>query len=354
MTNNTVKTKRILWVDWLKFFAIVGVIGVHMSSSLVTPEFLFSSKWFQGVFADSLFRFGIILFIMASGFLILRKQQSINDTPRRAKRILKPFIFWLVIYAIVKVVVVKNLGPDWNLSSLISFILGGFLNPTNVSIQFWYVYMILGLYVLAPILSRWIQNAPIREIEYFLCVWVLMSALYFFEVDTILLDYFRYFTGALGYFVLGHYLTIKKSDILNSRKFGLTLFIIGFLITSIGTIAISYFTMDQSYFFIRLGDITPGACLQAVGLFLIIKNTDFSRLNDKINNWIVKISMASYGIYMSNILIINLLEKIHIINLNYFTFVSILIYLVLVLIISYLVIVIIDKIPFLSQFSGRS
>lgn len=341
-----------MWVDWLKLLAIIGVIGVHMSSSLLSPEFLFSSKWVQGVFADSLFRFGIILFIMASGFLLLRKQQSVNDIPRRFKRIIKPFIFWLVIYAIVKVVVVKTLGPDWNLLSLLTFLLGGFLNPINVSIQFWYVYMILGLYMLSPILSRWIQNAPIREIEYFLCIWVLMSALYFFEVDTILLDYFRYFTGALGYFVLGYYLTIKKSDLLESRKFGLALFILGSLITIIGTIALSYFTMDQSFYFIRLGDITPGACLQAVGLFIIVKNTDFSKVSDKVNNWVVKISLATYGIYMSNILIINLLEKVHIINLNHFTFVSILIYMVIVLIISYIVILIIDKIPFLNQFSG--
>ena len=346
------ENKRILWIDWVKFLAIIGIIGVHVSSTLVSPEFLFESKWFQGVFADSIFRFGIILFIMASGFLILRKQQTINDVPRRFVRIVQPFIFWLILYAIVKVVVAKNLGPNWNIIQLITFTLGGFLNPTDVSVQFWYVYMILGLYVLSPILSRWIQNAPIREIEYFLFVWLLMSLIYFFEVHTILTDYFRYFTGAIGYFILGYYLTIKKTDLLESRKSGIILFLIGTLITTIGTIVLSYVTMDQSYYFLRLGDITPGACLQAIGLFIIIKNTDFTKFSEKINKWVVKISKASYGIYMANLLVIHIMDKVGLLNLNHFTFIMVLVYLVLVLILSYLVILIMDKLPFLNQFSG--
>ena len=57
------ENKRLLWVDWIKFIAIFGVIGVHVSSSLLNPDILFSSEWYQGVFANSMFRFGVILFI---------------------------------------------------------------------------------------------------------------------------------------------------------------------------------------------------------------------------------------------------------------------------------------------------
>ena len=176
-----------------------------------------------------------------------------------------------------------------------------------------------------------------------------MSLIYFFEVHTILTDYFRYFTGAIGYFILGYYLTIKKTDLLESRKSGIILFLIGTLITTIGTIVLSYVTMDQSYYFLRLGDITPGACLQAIGLFIIIKNTDFTKFSEKINKWVVKISKASYGIYMANLLVIHIMDKVGLLNLNHF---NIFVYLVLVLILSYLVILIMDKLPFLNQFSG--
>ena len=79
------ENKRLLWVDWVKFLAIFGVIGIHVSSPLLDSNILFSLKWYQGVFAASLFRFGIILFVMASGYLILRRQQSVSEIPNELK-----------------------------------------------------------------------------------------------------------------------------------------------------------------------------------------------------------------------------------------------------------------------------
>ena len=344
---------RLVWVDCLKFLAIIGVIGIHVSSSLLSEDILFSLNWFQGVFVGSLFRFAIILFVMASGYLLLRKQQSIYVIPFRIKRILLPFIFWLIVYSLIKVFVIGELGTSWNFFDLIEYIFMGFLNPTNISIQFWYVYMILGLYIFSPILSRWIQNAPIKEIEYLILIWILISIFQFFDMDSILLDYLRYFTGAIGYFVLGYYLTIKKNRLLHDRKLGVILFISGTLITILGTVGLSYMLADQSLFFIQLGDITPGACLQGIGLFIIVFNSDFNKLDRIITDLIVKISISSYGIYLVNILVINLLEKYGIINFNGFALLNIGLSIILVLIISYAIIELMSRFKILRHFTGR-
>ena len=344
---------RLVWVDCLKFLAIIGVIGIHVSSSLLSEDILFSLNWFQGVFVGSLFRFAIILFVMASGYLLLRKQQSIYVIPFRIKRILLPFIFWLIVYSLIKVFVIGELGDSWNFFDLIEYIFMGFLNPTNISIQFWYVYMILGLYIFSPILSRWIQNAPIKEIEYLILIWILISIFQFFDMDSILLDYLRYFTGAIGYFVLGYYLTIKKNRLLHDRKLGIILFISGTLITILGTVGLSYMLADQSLFFIQLGDITPGACLQGIGLFIIVFNSDFNKLDRIITDLIVKISISSYGIYLVNILVINLLEKYGIINFNGFALLNIGLSIILVLIISYAIIELMSRFKILRHFTGR-
>ncbi len=348
------ENSRLLWVDWIKFLAIFGVIGIHVSSSLLNSKILFSLEWYQGVFASSLFRFGIILFIMASGYLILRRQQSIYEIPKRIKRVFLPFIFWLVVYAVIKVIVLKELGPSWNIIDLFVFMFKGLLDPTIVSIQFWYVYMIIGLYILSPLLSRWIQNAPINEIEYALGIWIIVSCLQFVYIDSILIDYLRYFTGAIGYFILGYYLTIKRDAWFQDRTFGLMLFLIGTLITFLGTVSFSILMGDQSLFFIRLGDITPGACLQGVGLFIFVYNSNFDMLNEKINNVVVELSKTSYGIYLCNILVIKFFEKIHLINLNGFTLVMIFLSIILVLIVSTIGIEVMDRIPVLKLFSGKS
>ena len=91
-------------------------------------------------------------------------------------------------------------------------------------------------------------------------------------------------------------------------------------------------------------------CHFSLQIYILFTNTkDFSK---KINKWVVKISKASYGIYMANLLVIHIMDKVGLLNLNHFTFIMILVYLVLVLILSYLVILIMDKLPFLNQFSG--
>lgn len=342
-------SNRLLWIDVLKFLSIFGIIGIHVSSIFSSVE-LFSSVWYQSVCLNSLFRFAIVTFIMTSGYLILRKQQDMEVIPRRFKRIVLPFVFWYLIYAVVKVLFKGVLGSNWNLMDLLSYMVRGFLDPTIVSVQFWYVYMILGLYVLSPILSRWIQNAPIREVEYALIIWVFFSMLHFMQVDSILLDYFRYFTGAIGYFVLGYYLSIKKSQFLDSRSNGLKLFVLGSLITIVGTIVLSLVTGSQSLFFIQLGDITPGSCLQGIGVYLIVKNTDFSNLHDKALEFIEKVSVSTYNMYLSNVLIINFLGMVHIIDYNGFTSLRIIVYVVVVLLLSYLCTVVMEKVPVVNKF----
>jgi surface polysaccharide O-acyltransferase-like enzyme len=214
--------------------------------------------------------------------------------------------------------------------------------------------MILGLYILSPILSGWIQSAPIRDIEYFIVIWAAVSFLQFLTIDSILFDYLRYFTGAIGYFILGYYLTIKDNHLLKDVKFGAILFIVGSLITIIGTLAMSFITHDQSLFFIKLGDLTPGACLQGIGLFIVISNTSFDGLNERINDFAVKVSMDSYGIYLCNILVINFLEMLNLIHLKGFTLLMIIIYAVIVLLICFVVIEIMGKFKILRMFSGKS
>lgn len=345
--------KRILWIDYLKVLAIVGVLGIHCSSLLLDNKYLFTLPWYESVICSSIFRFAIILFVMASGYLLLRKPQPITIIPHRLKRIMIPFIFWFIVYSIIKVMLKGALGPSWTIIDYIHYLFNGFLNPLNVSIQFWYVYMILGLYLFSPVLSKWIQNANISDIEYFLLIWVLVSILQFSNVDTVITDYLRYFTGSLGYFIMGYYLTVKDHELLTNKKFGFLLFIVGALITIIGTIILSHMQMSQSLFFIRLGDITPGACLQSIGLFIIVKNMDYTQLSNKVNAIITNLSKDSYGIYLVNILVINLLEKINIINFMNNTTIKIILAMGIVLVISTIIIELFDRIPLLRPFSAK-
>lgn len=128
-------------MDWLKTIAILAVLLLHCSSKYLLPDFVFQPNWYCGVFFESLSRFGVPLFIMVSGFLILRKDQPISSVPRRIKRVLIPFIFWLVVYVIAKFAMIYH---SFDLIQFGYFLIQAFLDPTIVSIEFWFVYMIVG------------------------------------------------------------------------------------------------------------------------------------------------------------------------------------------------------------------
>lgn len=341
--------ERILWIDWLKVIAIVGVILLHSSSQYMNADILYSFNWYVGAVFEGFTRFGVVLFIMVSGYLILSGDMEISTVPRRIKRVFIPFVFWLVICGIAKFFIVNHsLAP----LGIIKFILLGFLDPTTVSIQFWYVYMIIGLYVFAPILSKWIHNSKMFEVEYFLVIWFILLLIRFFDIDFLLFDYLRYFSGAVGYFILGYYLSYKKSEWLRNRKFGLLLFLAGSLLCVFGTIGMTYATGKPSLMFFSPGEITPNACLQGIGLYIMIRNTDFSVLSNRINRTAIKISIGSYGVYLSNILYINILEKVPIFSIYGNAIIAIPIVFIVVMVFSYFVIFLMSKIRFIDRFSG--
>ena len=74
----------------------------------------------------------------------------------------------------------------------------------------WFIYALVGLYLLVPVLSPWLQRASEKEERFYLILWAVslcypMLSQYLHVVnDTGGTLY--YFTGYVGYFVLGHYL----------------------------------------------------------------------------------------------------------------------------------------------------
>ena len=346
--------KRILYIDYLKTIAIFGVIAIHLSSKYITHYTLNASLWFSGLFVESMFRFSIILFVMASGILLIKKNQTIDDIPRRLKRIGIPFIGWFLIYFIIKMSMKYSL--TYIISNIFNLLIISILDPTILTVEFWFIYMLIGLYLASPIICSWIRNAEIREIEYFLVIWLITIFIKMLPYNDNIIIYMNMFFGYVGYFILGYYLINKDSELLKSRKFGAVLYIIGTLMTFMGVIAASNFVGELELTFMPLGDLTINACLQAVGMFLIIKNTDFSiiwgKYSDKINRKITLISNLTLGIYLTNVLLINALDKIGIYDISISPFINIPILTVIVVFMLMIILLIMYRIPYVNKLTG--
>ena len=345
---------RILWVDWAKFLAIFAIILIHSSSSFLTSLPLFKGSWFISLFFEAIARWGVPVFIMVSGYLLLRKEYELGTfLKKRLTRVLVPFIFWNFAYIIIKLIMKNPISGKLTIFNVLSFIVHGFLDPTIVTVQFWFVYMIIGLYLMTPILSRWIKNATEGEINYFLIIWLIVMVINLFNIDFLLLKYITLFGGVVGYFILGYYIAMKiesreKTLLVNDPRKGLLLFIIGFVCIMAGTIFASSFSNGLNLMMITQGDVTPFALLESLGIFIIIINLTPYIKNEFVNKIATEISKASYGIYLVNILVIDLLIKVGVFTSAYL----IILYAAVSLIVSYIIIRIMKKLPVLTIFSG--
>lgn len=144
------------------------------------------------------------LFFMLSGALLLpTREPMFRFLKRRLGKIVVPTVVWSLIYILLKL---------YNSESEITLIRSLASMPFSAQGEgvLWFVYTLLGLYLLAPIISAWLEKATKREIEFLLLLWVI-TLLYpvfdcFLTINTTPQGILYYFTGYAGYFLLGYYL----------------------------------------------------------------------------------------------------------------------------------------------------
>lgn len=72
------------------------------------------------------------------------------------------------------------------------------------------MYMIIGMYLAIPFVKKIVRQASLREIELFLVLWAVAMFITnkFYYPYTLKID-ISFFSGYIGYLILGYYLSIK-------------------------------------------------------------------------------------------------------------------------------------------------
>ena len=148
---------------------------------------------------------GLVLFFMISGALLLDNQLPTKAfLKRRFSKILFPTLFWSLFYLLVGFM---SSRPS------MAVVLRSVLNiPFSVQGHgvLWFMYPLAGLYLLTPILSRWLNQASKREVEFYLLIWG-VTLIYpylglWLKVNESVSGLLYYFAGYVGYYVSGYYL----------------------------------------------------------------------------------------------------------------------------------------------------
>ena len=339
------------WYDNLRVVATIAVIGIHVSSAYQPASRASISAydfWVGNVFC-SLSRFAVPVFVMLSGALLLSKDYKISVfLKKRLVRLLIPFIFWSFAY------IANSLINDFEAG-----IRPGFWEITrNIFLQLrdgssghlWYIYMIIGLYLFIPIIGKWVRNATEKELLYFLGIWGCVLILDQPVISKIKPDIdLSYFSGFLGYLVLGHYLKIKSfGSTCQTNTIALILIGLGLASTILGTFLVHFYTNNYVSTFYE--PLSPNILLYAMGLFILMKNKDISSLPAiSIRNFISK---YSYGIFLVHIMVLSKLDDFNI-RWNFInSIIGIPITVFTILIISALIVFIVNKLPFGKYISG--
>ncbi len=339
--------QKLTWIANLRCIATIGVISLHVAAPILYQYHTLSTNtWWIGNLYDSTVRCCVPIFVMITGALLLSKEESIGVfLKKRFLRIVLPFIFWSLFYISINLILKLQNNEIITLTETIKWVFSELSKGS--SFHLWYVYMIIGVYLIVPIIGKFVRNANEKEILYFLIIWfiTIISQLPFIVLFKLHIE-LTYFSGYIGYLVLGYYLSLKKIDC--TKIISYTLLLTGILVTAIGTYLLS--VKNNRFTETLYNYLTPNVAMAASGLFILIQNQKIqtktlSPIRDLINRY-------SYGIYLIHIFVLTVLHKAGIDYTFIHPLIGIPITTVICLTLSLFTIYILNKIKYINYVAG--
>lgn len=306
------KDKRQYYLDILRVLSIIGVTLIHSSSVIVVDMTNIGSlSWWIANIINSSSRWAVPVFFMISGALLLDAPGEIilkDFYKKRFSKIILPFLIWSIIYSIIKHYFLHPDFPNW--LEMPGIIFREFLFD-QVYVHFWFLYVLTTVYIILPFIKKLISNLDKKELRFWLIGWFVVSFVYkagqqlytYITNESLYISLLNipFFSGYLGFFLLGYYL--HKYSLATASKNAL--YILGFLaflliplMTYINSAGKDF--LDETFY----GHFSLATVFTAISVFLFIKNTDWNTLlNTKMKKLIVSLSNSTFGIYFIHLLI---------------------------------------------------
>ncbi|MEL4860272.1 acyltransferase family protein [Pseudoflavonifractor phocaeensis] len=165
---------RLAYADLLRAFATLAVVVLHLAGSQMGAVAVSSSAW--GVFNlyDGLVRWCVPVFVMLSGMFLLDPKRGLPLSKllfHNALRILVCLLFWGTVYALAEFWAAGDLSIRALCVAAASVLTG------NTHYHLWFLYMILGLYLVTPVLRAFVRGASRGDFHWFFLLAFLFASL---------------------------------------------------------------------------------------------------------------------------------------------------------------------------------
>ncbi|MCI0920359.1 acyltransferase [Sphingobacterium rhinopitheci] len=287
-----------IYISYLRVIATIFVVLIHASTGFLNHFDSYSFNWNYANWINAATRCAVPLFVALSGALLLSKEENtLIFYKKRFPKILYPFAFWTLIYLIYYFYRYTNFTA-LPISQVLNIARDKVLHGANAHL--WYVYMIVGLYFTIPFLKKIILLASMREIEIFLVLWFLsMFVNYKIFYDYVPKIDLTFFSGYVGYLVLGYYLSKKTISLPRSIPYIAYFLVILFTGYITWYLSAKIHKLDPIYYNYNFFN----TALATAFLFLALKITCADK--HTMPKWVTLIDQYSFSIYLIHILPLN-------------------------------------------------
>jgi surface polysaccharide O-acyltransferase-like enzyme len=170
---------RIMYADLLRIFATFFVIVVHFSSGKVDTIQVNDLTWEYFNCIHGLSRWCVPIFFMLSGMFFLNPQKQLSFKAIFCKyifRILSALALWGSFYCLLNIYL-SSLTGDTVFSFTQILQIPRYIILGIPYYHLWYLYAIIGLYLITPILRILVANMRRKHIEYCLFLFLIAGSL---------------------------------------------------------------------------------------------------------------------------------------------------------------------------------
>lgn len=314
-----IQKERLVFVDYIRVVACFMVMMVHAAENFYSFDVAAgenmitmpneANRFWIAFWNGGISRTCVPLFIIVSAFLLVPMKEGVSMSAfykRRFLRILPPMVAFMLLYALL-----PPLWGEFSWEQSLTYLKQLPFNFPMNAYHLWFMYPLISLYLIIPIVSPWLQKATAKDERLFLGLFALSTLMPFIQKLTPYTDIFGecwwnryhalwYVSGYLGYLVMAHYIRFHLTW---SRKKRLTLGSLAFLAGSAYTVW-SHWSFGTPGVPVNLSILeyawefcTPNVLLASFGLFVLFTCIQ----QPKAPRIITEISKLSFGMYLMHV-----------------------------------------------------
>ena len=294
------------YIHSLRVIATLAIILLHAATGGIFEVFLKAGGTapYISLLYKHTMEWAVPAFVIISGAIFLSPHKSINYNILFNKYI-KRIVLALLVFGLP--MTISETLLDGNSASMSTTTLASIKNWLcgHSWAHMWYLYMLIGLYLITPIIKPFLNQATDKEVRIALVFMFVVSSVFptLTNYGTSITSYMIISTPFIFIYMLGYYLQWRLNY--NDKKRN-TLICLIILFASIASIIIRIYSgINMNGYF------DPACILMAAALFILFKQFDIS------SSFAEKLSPYCFCVYLIHTIFINASYKIlHITPLN--------------------------------------